>query len=211
MTFVHHQNPTGNLDLDQNCCGQMVRKYKSQKPFNIFTARKRSLRRLCFYTCLSFCPKVGGYRSMHCRWYPSMPWRFPGPHPGGGKLRGLAKGDSPGPHPKGKLRGLAWGVVSRPTPRGEPALGGVCSQGGCSRGVSAPRRECLLPGGSAPRRGLRPGRGWRPPPRDGYCCGQYASYRNAFFFFLFIFSFITRGVNKQYNCSKNARHHVWNP
>ena len=26
----------------------------------IFTARKRSLRRLCFYTCLSFCPGGGG-------------------------------------------------------------------------------------------------------------------------------------------------------
>ena len=26
----------------------------------IFTARKRSLRRLCFYTYLSFCPQVGG-------------------------------------------------------------------------------------------------------------------------------------------------------
>ena len=29
----------------------------------IFTARKRSLRRLCFYTCLSFCSRVGG-----CAW-----------------------------------------------------------------------------------------------------------------------------------------------
>ena len=27
--------------------------------FNIITARKRSLRRLCFYTCLSFCPRGG--------------------------------------------------------------------------------------------------------------------------------------------------------
>ena len=27
--------------------------------FSIFTARKRSLRRLCFYTCLSFCPQGG--------------------------------------------------------------------------------------------------------------------------------------------------------
>ena len=27
--------------------------------FNIFTARKRSLRRLCFYRCLSFCPQGG--------------------------------------------------------------------------------------------------------------------------------------------------------
>ena len=27
---------------------------------DIITARKRSLRRLCFYTCLSFCPQEGG-------------------------------------------------------------------------------------------------------------------------------------------------------
>ena len=47
----------------------------------LITARKRSLRRLCFYTCLSFCPQGGGgcYPSMHCRWYPSMPCsRSPG-------------------------------------------------------------------------------------------------------------------------------------
>ena len=30
------------------------------------------LRRLCFYTCLSFCSQGGWYPSMHCRWYPSM-------------------------------------------------------------------------------------------------------------------------------------------
>ena len=28
--------------------------------YNIITPRKRSLRRLCFYTCLSFCPQRGG-------------------------------------------------------------------------------------------------------------------------------------------------------
>ena len=33
----------------------------------MFTARKRSLRRLCFYTCLSFCSRGGGV-------YPSMQW-----------------------------------------------------------------------------------------------------------------------------------------
>ena len=46
-------------------------------------------------------------------WYPSMPCRFPGPHP------------------RGKLRGI-W---SRPTPKGP---GGVCSGGGClHQGVPA--------------------------------------------------------------------------
>ena len=53
--------------------------------------------------------------------YPSMPCRFPGPHPGG-KLRGLARG------------------VSRPTPGGllpvgVPAPRGICSGG---RGVETP-------------------------------------------------------------------------
>ena len=37
---------------------------------------------------------------------------------------------------------------------------------------------CLLPGGCLLR-----GRVWRPPPKaDGYCCGRYASYWNAFLF-----------------------------
>ena len=103
-------------------------------------------------------------------WYPSMPCRFPGPHPG--EVEGLARGGvSPDPHPRGKLRGLAWGrVVSRPTPRGMSAPRGVFSQG------SAPRRG-LLPGGCL----LREGCG---DPRDSYCCGRYAtaSYLNAFLF-----------------------------
>ena len=55
--------------------------------------------------------------------------------------------------------------------------GHVCSWGVCSGGVSAP-------GGSAPG-GLGGclvlgGAWWRPP--NGYCCGWYASYRNAFLF-----------------------------
>ena len=48
---------------------------------------------------------------------------------------------------------------------GVPALGGACFGGACSR------RGCLLFGGAW----------WRPPP-DGYCCGQYASYWNAFLY-----------------------------
>ena len=47
---------------------------------------------------------------------------------------------------------------------GVSARGGVCSQGGaCSRGV--PARGGGGPGGDLP---------------DGYCCGRYASYWNAF-------------------------------
>ena len=63
----------------------------------IINARKPSWRGLCIYTCLSFCPQGGGGGIPACivaglqrggGWYPSMPCRFPGPHPGG----------SPGPY-----------------------------------------------------------------------------------------------------------------
>ena len=78
------------------------------------------LRRLCFYTCLSFCPQGGCYPSMHCRWYPCMPCsrgvcsrRVPDP---GGCSGGMT---APGvPAPEG---GLLWGM---------PAPGGCLSQGG---------------------------------------------------------------------------------
>ena len=79
---------------------------------SIITARKRSLRRLCFYTCLSFLLFMGGDGILACLAggipaclaglggvYSSMPCRFPGPHPRG-KLRGLA-GGSPDGHPGG--------------------------------------------------------------------------------------------------------------
>ena len=59
----------------------------------LVTARKRSLWRLCFYTCLSFCPPEVWYPSMHCR--------SPGPHPGGGSWGVWPWGGSPGPHPEG--------------------------------------------------------------------------------------------------------------
>ena len=79
-------------------------------------------------------------------WYPNMPCRFPGPHPGG-KLRGLARQVSrPTPNREVKGSGLGgcikahtWGF-SRPTPRGvsRPTLGGGVSRptprgGGVSR------------------------------------------------------------------------------
>ena len=65
--------------------------------------------------------------------YPSMPCRFPGPHPGG-KLRGLVRARSPGPHPRGKLRGLAWGGLQAHTGGSPgPRLVGLQAhtQGGC--------------------------------------------------------------------------------
>ena len=69
--------------------------------FEFITARKRSLRRLGFYKCLTVHGGGGWYPRMPCRWYPSMPCRSPGgvsrPTPRG-RLRGLAGGGSPGPH-----------------------------------------------------------------------------------------------------------------
>ena len=69
--------------------------------------------------------------------------------------------------------GVCSGMV--PPPRGCLVLGGCLLQGVCVSallGVSA--RGVSAPWGSAPG-------GWRPsPPRDGYCCGRYASYWNAF-------------------------------
>ena len=91
------------------------------------TTHKRSLQRLCFYTCLSV--HMGGYPSMPCR---SQGWVVVFQH-----ALQFSRGGSPGPHPGGRLRGLAGGVsrpttrgVSRPTPRGE--------LGSLARGVSRP-------------------------------------------------------------------------
>ena len=93
-------------------------------------------------------------------------------------------GSGPGRQPRGKLRGI-W---SRPTAKGEIEgdLVQADSQGG-NWGGSDP--------GPQPRGKLR-GIWSRPtakgevegvyplPPADGYCCGRYASYWNAFLFFL---------------------------
>ena len=78
-----------------------------------------------------------------------------------GRLGGLG-GGSPGPYPGGRLRGLARAGLQAHT-RGEversgPGLG-VQAQGGVSQHA------------------LR-----QTPPADGYCCGRYASYWNAFLF-----------------------------
>ena len=137
------------------------------KQNNVLTTRKRSLRRLCFLH-VSVILSTRGLVSQHALqvvsqhalqvsrgWYPNMPCRSPGPHPGG-KLRGLAGG----------------GGVSRPTPRGLQ----VHTQGSVSRPTPA--------GGS-------PACTEADTPPDGYCCGQYASYWNAF---LFVMRFVLTDV-----------------
>ena len=71
---------------------------------SIFTVRKRSLRRLCFYTCLSFCSRGRG---------------SPGPYPKG-RLRCLAGGVSR-PIPRGEVGGrLAGGVCIPACTEAEP-------------------------------------------------------------------------------------------
>ena len=67
----------------------------------LITARKRSLRRLCFYRCLSV-HSGGGLPQVHA----GRP-----PHQGDPP----AKIPPPGPHPGEKLRGIR----SRPTAKGE--------------------------------------------------------------------------------------------
>ena len=49
------------------------------------------------------------------------------------------------------------------------------SQGGLAPGGMPGPRGGLVPGGAAWSRG-----GLLETPRDGYCCGRYASYWNAF-------------------------------
>ena len=130
----------------------------------IFTARKRSLRRLCKRAgvwswggggaCsggsgLGGVPARGG--SGPCGGACSLGGGHPSPQPRGGSLGG----SGPGPQPRAKLRGI-W---SKPTAKGEIEgdLVQAHSQGG-SWGSGAPL------------------------PPNGYCYGRYASYWNAFLF-----------------------------
>ena len=93
----------------------------------IFTARKRSLRRLCFYrclsvhrggSCLSACWETPPARETPLPRRPPCQWDPPAretPLP----MRPPCQGDPPGPDPRGKLRGTR----SRPTPKGENWVG----------------------------------------------------------------------------------------
>ena len=87
--------------------------YYEKGTFLVFTARKRSLRRLCFYRCMSVHKGVC-YPSMHCIWYPSMPCSR---SPWGCTIPACIAGFHA--HTQGgSLGGSGWGV-SRPTPKGE--------------------------------------------------------------------------------------------
>ena len=112
--------------------------------------------------------KGGGcYPSMHCRWYTSTPCsrsrgvisqhalQVSRPTPSG-EVEGDLGGGSPGPHPRGKFR-----VSQVHTQGGLQAHTWGCLQDHTC-GVSIP--ACTE----------------ADTPPDGYCCGRYASYWNAF-------------------------------
>ena len=84
------------------------------------------------------------------------------------------------------LGGAVWFRGEVPAPRG-CLVGGVLV-----RGAQTPHSRGKL-------RGIRPS---PPPPPDGYCCGRYASYWNAFLFSLVYTTTVTRQLikNKRY-CS----------
>ena len=52
-------------------------------------------------------------------WYPSMPCRFPGPHPGG-EVEGTGQGGIAGPHPEGCIPAC---TEADPTPMATAAGG----------------------------------------------------------------------------------------
>ena len=86
--------------------------------------------------------------------------------------KGEVEGDLVQVHTQGEVEGdlargcLLWGCLLW----GVPALGGACSgEGACSKGVPALGGACSRGCGD-------------PPTNDGYCCGRYASYWNAFLF-----------------------------
>ena len=135
-------------------------KVKCSGPQNeIITARKRSLQRLCFYTCLSFCPKGGVHGGVGdvCGW--GHAW-WGGVHGGRVYMAGglcMAGGMSG--------RGHAWqgACMAREGLHGggHAWWGGHAWQGVVhSRGHSWPEGACMVEGGM-----------------HGGC---YASYWNAF-------------------------------
>ena len=150
------------------CCRQKIKSKDLALPdfvgIYIFTACKRSLRRLCFCTCLSFYPR-GGCLDLDPGGGWGSGWGVSRPHNQGrlgvwlrvGSAQAHIRGSFPGPHPGSP--GPYWGVerVSRPGQAGGSvqALGEVGCFPTCSEADP-------------------------PPPADGYCCGRYASYWNAF-------------------------------
>ena len=106
-------------------------------------------------------------------WGGGVWWGVSRPTPGGGCRLGCLAGRSPGPHSGGRLGGLAGGLQAHTWGGGVGRLG-ICPVGlqDHTQGVSRP-----TPGGVS-QHALRQ---TPPPPKaDGYCCGWYVSYWNAF-------------------------------
>ena len=115
--------------------------------FPLLPPAKRSLRRLCFYTCLSFILFTGGGRG---GWYPSMQWANPPPD-----------GEPPPSPPQMENH--------HPPPLdGEPPLGGEPPPppGMENHPPSPPEWRTT----TTPPRMENPPRDGEPPP-DGHCAG----------------------------------------
>ena len=144
------------------------------QPIYFINVCKRSLRRLCFYRCVSV-HRGGGVVSQHALQvvsHPSMPCnRSRG---GGvsqhalqvsrptskGEVEGDLAGGSPGPHPKGEVEGDQAEESPGPYPRGK--LRGIWPGGSPGPHLGG----CLFKGGAP---GGVPARGGVETPRDGYC------------------------------------------
>ena len=163
-----------------------------------FTVRKRSLRRSCLYTCLSFCPR-GGTVCLSACWDTHIPGRRPpGQTPQADTPLGRPSGKTPpwpdtplGRHPKADTplgrHPLGRHPLSRHPPGQTPPwpdtpwadTPGQTPPCPVHARIHTPLAQCIL--------------GYTVPStcwdRHGYCCGWYASYWNAFFF---IFKYILK-------------------
>ena len=159
--------------------GSVVRSNLSKRNFkNVF---------ITGYVFTRFCLSTGGLVSQHAL-------QVSRPTPRGEVEGDLARGVSRST-PKGEVEGdLARGVsrstpkgevegdlargVSRPTPKGE--VEGDLARGGSRPTPKGEVEGDLARGVSSPTpRGVYPSMHWGRPP-NGYCCGQYTSYWNAF-------------------------------
>ena len=165
--------------------GGLARNPVSTPAYIIITTRKQSLRRLCFYTCLSFCPQGGG-----CAWW------------GGGicMALGVMCGGGHAWQEGVQGRGCVWqGACMTGGMHGRGyAWQGVCIAGGMHGGGCAWQGACMDggKGGACMIGGMH---GTDAPPlnqilRDTVIWSmsrRYASYWNAF---LFIGLFMNAGV-----------------
>ena len=139
------------------------------------------LQRLCFYTYLSVILFTRGSTLAGTPWTRYTPWagtpprtRYIPTRPGA--PLGWVHPPRPGT-PPGRYIHLGPGtpLAGTPTP-----LGRYTPQSWYTPGTRSPPGQVHLPFPPPPP-GQVPGTRYTPPA-DGYCCGQYASYWNAFLF-----------------------------